>query len=262
LVTAADSDPLIDGGGAAPEVPSTLLPLFPTTSSTRPGKATTTVTATAAVAVGAPPRLGTYIYAVDGSETLKGHGSRRLPATMTMTVTRESGMSARDVTLSYTFSNQHVEREVVSFDGTAVAGRYHTFTVTFGIATRTFTATARPAVTRAALPLTAGMTRSGVSDATDGAGEPLRTEDWKVTDIALRRMTEGGKPVDVWEITVDRTSRPGASESLSETRRWWFDPTQGLAVRWESRLHIERTDSVGTTYDSTYSATLTETHPA
>ena len=80
-------------------------------------------------------------------------------------------------------------------------------------------------------------------------GSSSRVEDWKVTDVALRG--------DAWEIAFERSSRPGAAETVRETRRGWFDPSRSIWVKWEEHVHSERPNELGATYSLDYVANLT-----
>ncbi len=85
---AAGADDGGSGQGGAAELPEPALPLFPTTSTTRAAKTTSSVAPTTRVVaepVFKPPALGSYTYAVSGTESLEASGKRALPGTMTLT---------------------------------------------------------------------------------------------------------------------------------------------------------------------------------
>ncbi|HZN12810.1 MAG TPA: hypothetical protein VFB78_00960 [Acidimicrobiales bacterium] len=251
-----DSDTPTEAG--SPGVPSTLLPLFPTTTTTRPVKATTT---TLAVASGAtvltPPATGVYVYSVDGTETLSGSGSRKLPGSMRVTAQR-TGAAADEIVLDLVLSDRHREREVLAYKRDGVALRYADLDVAFSLGTRASSATYRPLVARAVAPFASGATRSGVSEALDGAGHAVRTEDWKVTDVGPRTLLG----VSTWQITSERSSRAGATEQLTESRTAWFDPARRVFVKWQTHLRLQRATGTARTYDLTYTAVLTGFTPA
>jgi hypothetical protein len=246
----------LTGASGNAEVGPPPLPLFPTTSSTRPSK-TAATSAIAAAAVSATtagsvtPVFGTYAYDVTGTEALTGFGSRTLPSTMTLTIKR--GAAAGDMAVDLSLGANHTEHEVVAAGAELIALRASTITAVFGPVTRNVAATYDVPVGRAVLPLAAASSRTGASVAHDAAGTTLRTEDWKVTDVASQTMTVGGAATTVWEVTLSRTSRAGASEPLKETRRAWFDPARGIWVKWETHLHDERGVS---SYELDYTATL------
>jgi hypothetical protein len=256
------------GGGAAPDVATPVLPLFPSTTTTgRPGKTTSTAVpgvagrGTTDEATVAPPRLGTYTYAVDGTEAMAGAGSRKLPPSMRLGASRPTDAAADEVVFDLNFSDQHTEREIVAFRSDRIAVRHESINVVFGLRKRSTQFGYSPAVGRAVVPLASSASRSGASTATDGSGTTMRTEDWKATDVAKRSLTVAGSTVEVWEISTERTSRPGAVEQFHETRRAWFDPARRMFVKWESHVHTERTSGVSSAYDLNYTATFTTYTP-
>jgi hypothetical protein len=251
-----------DYSGPGAGVPPSLTPLFPATTSSLPAKGALANTTTAAqqqpaAAALPPPALGVYTYAVAGDEAMTGFGSRKLPETMKLTAHRPGALAADELVLDLWFSDLHSESLVVGFGSDAVSLRQSTLTVMFGPVTRTSAASYSPSVGRAALPFVANAVRTGVSPARDPAGQVERTEDWKVTDVAPRAVAIAGTPTTAWEIVVERTSRPGATEQLRETGRAWFDPARRMWVRWETHLRTQRTEGVTFTYDLNYVATLT-----
>jgi hypothetical protein len=243
-----------DYGGASPgaDVPEPVLPLFPTTSTTKATKAASTTSSPSTVRAQADvgsvlPKLGVYTFSVAGNESATGGGTRALPPTMRLTAHR-TGAAADEVILDSQFSDQHTEREVVGFRTDRLSLRQEAMTVAFGIAGRSGTTTYTPALPRVLVPLTANATRIGASEARDGSGALLRTEDWKITTVAQR--------ANGWEVLIERTSRPGAAESLRDTYRGWFDPTRGTWVKWERHLHTQRNNGVAFSYNLDYTATL------
>jgi hypothetical protein len=56
---------------------------------------------------------------------------------------------------------------------------------------------------------------------------------------------------------VQRNSEPGSSDEVNRFRRYWYDPTRALWVRWHEVFHGSR-DMFGLTfsYDTDYTATL------
>jgi hypothetical protein len=251
LITAGD----FRGSTAGPDVPPDVLPLFPSTTTASVARTTSTANSTTAQSAFdpamSPPAVGAYAYAIDGSESTTGFGSRKLPATMKLTTRRANGLAANEVVFDLNFSPNHHESEVVVFRADAVAVRRQATDVSFGPVKWTSDYQYRPVVARAALPFVSGAVRSGESDVRDGGGTVVRIEDWKVTDAAG------------WEVSFERTSRAGAAESLRETWRAWFDPSRRIWVKWETHRHIERrANGLPVAYDLDYVATFTGFTPA
>jgi hypothetical protein len=247
----------VGGASGSPDAEPLPLPLFPTTTSTRPGKGSTSsvlgaVAASATSTRGIEPAFGSFRYGVQGTEALTGFGTRKLPTTMTLTVAR--GSTANDVVIDAAIGADHTEHEALSTRSDLIGLQSATITAVFGPVTRTTAGTYDGPVGRVALPAAASATRSGASVVKDADGTTLRTEDWKVTDVASQSMTVGGAVATVWEVTLTRTSRPGATEALTETRRAWFDPARRLFLKWETHLHTERGVQA---YDLDYTATIT-----
>ncbi|MEA3020243.1 MAG: hypothetical protein QOI47_1767, partial [Actinomycetota bacterium] len=140
------------------------------------------------------PVSGTYTYAVDGTESATAFGSRRLPATMTMTVAPEPGGPAVDRVLDLRFSDQHEEREIAAFQTSGVSFVYEAGSVTFGPYTQTSEASYRPPMLQVPLPLAQGAVTRGTSDATS------RVEDWTVTVGDREKVGD----IDTWVVTIHR----------------------------------------------------------
>jgi hypothetical protein len=201
-----------------------------------------------------PPAAGTYTYDVAGTESLTGGGKRNLPGTMTLVASRVGGVGTDDVAFDMQFSNAHAERAQTFFGRDMALVRQDTLHVSMGLFKRNVTTTYNPGYAVAVVPFMAGASRSGVTDAFDADGKFLRTEDWRVTDI-------GPTPIG-WQISLQRTSRPGAAEALYETRTMWFDTARRMWSRWEVHLHTEKSGLVKSSYDLNYAATLANFSPA
>jgi len=242
-------------GDAQPSAPDPPLPLFPSTSTTRPGRSTTTdlpLADDASVSSASGPMrpaAGTFTYAVDGSEATTGIGSRKLPGAMTMTV--RGGPD--QLTVDLAFGANHTEHEVLTVGADLIGMRSSTITATFGPVTRTIAGNNDDPIGRLALPLSPSRARSGTSQVRDTDGNVLRTEDWKVVDAGSETVTVGGTSTTAWVITLDRKSRPDASESVTETRKAWFDATRRVWVKWQTEFHSQKGV---TAYDLNYTATL------
>lgn len=261
LVSEADRASLTAGieiGGASgdPSLPPPTVPLFSAAPAPAVAKPTSTTSlissngpggATATEAV--HPAVGTFTYNVDGTEGTTGFGTRKLPTTMTLAIQRGGDGFAVDLALGA----DHKEHEVWSASADLIGLRGENITAVFGPVTRSMAATYDASVGRLSLPLKASTSRAGASAARDASGAALRTEDWTVTDVNAQTVTIGGASVSAWEVTVTRTSRSGATEPLTETRKAWFDPTHGLWLKWQTQLHTDRGVS---SYDLNYTATL------
>ena len=248
---AADGADVVGGRGSGDAGTVPVLPLFPTTSTTKVSRTSTSAaqTSTTSPVVLDPPAVGTYGYAVSGTEASASGGQRALPGAMTLVASK--GASAGSFVFDMRFSDQHVEQAVVAFRTDGISLSQETRTVTF-LGTRTQGGALAPAVAQVVWPATAGASRSGASTVRDGAGRVVRTEDWKVVDTAVRS--------GVWEVTLERTSRPGAIETLHETRHAFFDTGRRMWTKWETHLHTDRPGELAAAYDLDYTATLT-THP-
>jgi hypothetical protein len=250
--TGGAADP---NAGVSSSPPPSLEQLFPATSTTRAGGSSTTTTRLAPTTAARPlplPATGTYTYAVDGTESTTGFPSRHLPATMTLTIAR----AGNDVTFTSQFSAQHAERDVLRYSTDGVALTQETRNATFGSTTRSTDARFEPAVRALVLPATKGAAASGASTARDSGGVTAWQEDWHVTDVAAKTLTLAGKPVDTWEVTITRASRPGSADQFHETRTYWYDLTRGLWVRWDETVHATHAQGLTVAYDLTFSASL------
>jgi hypothetical protein len=257
------------GGGPAPSLPADRpLPYSPADG---PTTTTTVVASTASstevapiaapeqrTAVGAPataeigatftpPALGTYTYAVEGTESATGFGQRRLPEAMTTTISADPDGPASNRVLDLTLSDQHEEREIVSFDGAGASFVYEAGSVTFGPYTQTSEADYDPAMVQIPAHLAPGVVVRGTTDA------GTRVEDWTVTVQGRERVRD----LDTWLVTIERQSRPGTAEQVTRSRTYWFAPTLGTWVQMKERMHASR-DMAGASfdYDCEYTATL------
>jgi hypothetical protein len=227
--------------------PSTSAAAAPTT--TVPGAASPVAAAAATAVVPAP---GTYTYAVDGSESATGFGTRTLPETMTMTVNADPDGDAATRVLDLRFSAQHEEREIATFGPDGVAFVFEAGSVTFGPYTRTSEADYDPPMLQVPGSLAPGVVVQGTTDASS------RVEDWTVTVEGTERVGA----YDTWVVRIDRQSQPGSSEEVQRTRRYWFAPALGIWVKWTEELHASQTMAGATFgYACEYTAILESVAP-
>ena len=225
---------------------------IPGTSADRPAAAAP------APAGPARPALGNYTYAVDGEEGATGFGNRRFPDQMTTVVHGGPGLAPDELVFDITYSQEHVEREIVAYRGDGVYFTFEGGQVSFGPGTQTSEADYDPPMLQIPWPLEPGATRTGVSKAKGSDGSVVRTEDWKATVVGVEPITAAGGPVEAWKVEVDRRSQPGSAEQLVRHRTYWYDPGRGIWVQFTETVHGERKAGPTTfTYDSSLTATLT-----
>jgi hypothetical protein len=228
----------------------------PRVSSTKPAATPTTPIPTSSP-TSPLPAAGVYTYAVTGTESATGFGSRTFPATMTTTVHTAEGLAADELVLDLVFSNQHEEREIVAWRPDGVAFTFEGGSITFGSTTQTSEADYEPAMTQVPLPLGAGVARAGTSRAKDSSGNVTRTEDWKVKVEGQDTVVIAGVPTPTWVVTIDRQTKPGSADQVSRKRRYWYDPARKLWVRWaEDFVGARNMFGLTFSYEAHYTATL------
>jgi hypothetical protein len=209
------------------------------------------------------PRLGSYVYAVEGTEDATAFGSREYPDEMTMTVHRPTlrGSSAPDleddeVVFDLVFSGDHEEREIVAYRTNGISFTYEAGSVTFGI-TQTSEASYKPPMLQVPAKLEPGNVVEGTSRAISPDGEETRVEDWVVTVEGRETIDIMGEAVPTWVVEIERQSRPGSSEQVTRTRRYWFSPAHRLWVKWEEKLDGRQAFGPGSfRYRTEFTATL------
>jgi hypothetical protein len=215
------------------------------------------------------PALGRYIYAVQGSEQATAFGSRKYPPEMTTTVHRTQPqdpgvprLRSEEVIFDLYFSNNHEEREIVSYRPGGIVFTYEAGSVTFGPVTQTSEAVYDPPMLQISIPLVEGAHKAGTSRAINNAGEVVRTEDWTVQVIGRDEIDIAGEPVRAWVVQIDRQSRPGSREQVTRSRKYWFDPRRSLWVRWDEKLDGMQSFGPGSfTYHTQFTATLSRVEP-
>jgi hypothetical protein len=212
------------------------------------------------------PAVGTYTYAVDGTEAASGFGERRYPAEMVVSVHGGEGLRADEVVLDQRFSDEHEERLILRLDGDDLTASFEGGSITFGPGTQTSQADYRPPmllVPVAAGAAPPGTARTGSSEAVADGGAVSRVEDWTVTVVGREVVDVLGAPTPTWVVRTERQSRPGSAEQVTRVRTAWYDPARGLWVRWTERFDGHRS-SLGLrfSYTSSYTATLRAESPA
>jgi hypothetical protein len=221
------------------------------TSSTQPGRSVDPLTT-------GLPAPGTYTYAVQGSESASLFGSRAFPAKMTLVVHPSADLPESSTVADYTFSQDHQERQVLSRTDNGLTFSFEGGSVTFGPGTQTSQSDYVPPMVQTPGALAAGTTAHGTTTAVDPASRAVsRVEDWTTTVIGQETISIGGTPVDTWVVDVHRQSRPGATDNVTRDRRYWYDPSRALWVRWHESFHGSR-QTLGLTFSYTddYTATL------
>ena len=230
----------------------------PTTTVTGPSKATPAATAPA----GGKPAAGTYTWTVDGTEGASFVGSRKFPEKMTMVVHGGAGVDADQLVMDLTYSDKHAERQIVGFRNDGVYFDFEGGSVTFGPRTETSQADYEPPILEIPLPLQAGLSRTGVTQAKGANGTVSRTEDWKTTVLGQEAVTVGGATVNAWKVEVQRKFRPGTPDQGYRNRTMWFDPARNLWVKFTEVFHGERHQAgFSFTYDSNATAVLASFTP-
>jgi hypothetical protein len=281
--TTAATQPATTGSTAAPRTTATTRKAAAsatTVTSTRAAGATTTTRAASGPAPTAPgppnpaappatpqdptgkPALGTYTYNVDGTEGASFVGTRKLPDKMTMVVHGGNGLKPDQLVMDLTYSSQHAEREIVGFRNDGVYFDFEGGSITFGPRTETSQADYEPPILEVPLPLQAGLSRTGVTQAKGADGKISRTEDWKTTVLGQEAVTVGGATVNAWKVEVQRKFRPGSADQGTRNRTMWFDPTRHIWVKFTEVFHGERHVALGNfTYDSNVTAVLASFSP-
>lgn len=254
--TSTIADAVVAGTSVTKITPSTAAPRAARNGPTAPAPTLPAPTPSSPL-----PAAGTYTYGVSGTESAPGFGSRNFPSTMTLTAHKATGLAADELVFDMVFSNQHEEREIVAWRGDSVAFTFEGGSVTFGSTTQTSEADYEPAMTQIPLPLAAGVTRSGFSNAKDSSGQTTRTEDWKVKVEGQDTVVIAGTPTPTWVVTVERQSRPGSADQVTRNRRYWYDAARKIWVRWaEDFTGARQMFGFTFTYEAHYTATLQSFH--
>lgn len=214
------------------------------------------------------PALGRYVYAVGGYEEATAFGRRNYPSEMTTTVHRTQPTDASvpqlepdEIIFDLFFSNNHEEREILAYREGGIVFTYEAGSVSFGF-TQTSEATYDPPMLQIPAPLELGVERTGTSEAKDTNGNVTRTEDWTVQILAVEQLDILGQLADTWVVQINRQSRPGGSEQITRSRKYWFDPQRALWVKWEEKLDGAQEFGPGTfNYSTEFTATLSRIEP-
>jgi hypothetical protein len=209
------------------------------------------------------PRLGTYTWAVSGTEAATGFGSRSFPDQMTMVAHSDNGLGPSQVVLDITYSSDHTERELLDRIASGLAFDFEGGQVTFGGVSQNNQGDYRPPMVQVPNQLAPGQTVSGTSPVIASDGSTERTEDWTVHVVDQETIPAAGQPVPTWKVSIDRQSRPGSSQRISRSRTYWYDPVRALWVKYTEREHGEQPYGPFTfTYDDNLTATLSSFQPS
>ena len=207
------------------------------------------------------PTVGTYTYAVEGTEGATAFGSRSYPTRAGIVVHRDPALRDDELVFDLRLSGQHEEREVVRTTAAGLAFSFEAGSITFGPGTQTSQAGYDPVMVQIPYPLGPGAQASGSSAAKDG-GTVARVEDWTAKVVGQEVLDVLGRQRTTWVVDVQRRTRPGGAEQVDRFRRYWYDPELGIWVRWTERFDASRDLLVDFTYHTTYTATLVGFVPA
>jgi hypothetical protein len=181
---------------------------------------------------------------------------------MTMVVHTASGLQPDQLVMDLTYSSNHAERELVGFRNDGVYFDFEGGSITFGPRTETSQADYEPPILEVPIPMQAGLSRTGVTQAKGADGKVSRTEDWKTTVLGQEAVTVGGATVNAWKVEVQRKFRPGSADQGFRNRTMWFDPARHIWVKFTEVFHGERHVGLGSfTYDSNVTAVLASFTP-
>ena len=212
---------------------------------------------TAAPARPRVPALGIYTFAVSGTESATLVGSRSFAPQMTLVAHRGGRADSEEVVLDQEFSTDHEEREIARYTNEGIFLTHEAGSLTFGLVTQGSDVRYDPPMGQIPFPLVAGTTRSGSSTAREPGGAVARVDDWTTRILGQETIAVAGATVPTWKVQFERRSRPGGSDQVIQTTRYWFDPARGISVRWEESVHAERNTLLFRgTYDERYEATL------
>ncbi len=214
------------------------------------------------------PTFAKYVYQVTGYEQATAFGRRNYPSEMTMTVHRPEStdgalprLADDELIFDLFFSQDHEEREIVAFRPDGIVFTYEAGSVSFGF-TQTSEATYDPPMLQIPVPLSEGAVLTGTSVAKNPAGKITRTEDWTVSVLPREDILITGEIVHAFVVQIDRRSRPGSTERVTRTRKYWFDPDRVLWVKWEERMNGAQDVGPGSfNYTTEFTATLTRIEP-
>lgn len=184
-------------------------------------------------------------------------GSRSFPPRMTLVAHRRGGVGPEQVVLDQEFSADHEEREVALYTDEGIFLTDEAGSLTFGLVTQGSDVRYDPPMGQIPFPLVPGTTRSGSSIARERNGAGARVDDWTTRILGQETVAVAGALVPTWAVQFERRSRPGGSDQVIQTTRYWFDPVRGISVKWEESVHGERnTLLIRGAYDERYVATL------
>ncbi|MDQ2650955.1 MAG: hypothetical protein M3Z03_15565, partial [Actinomycetota bacterium] len=209
-----------------------------------------------------PPALGSYTYAVSGSESVTGFGGRGYPAQATIAVHRDPSIGPDELVHDVKLSDQHEERQIIRYDASGIAFTFEGGAITFGPGTQTSQGHYDPPMVQVPFPLQAGASATATSPVKDPGGSVSRTEQWTSKVVGQETLDVLGQPRTTWVIDLQRNTTPGGPEQVDRFKRYWYDPELGVWVKWVERFHAARNMVVSFNYDTEYTATLTGFRPA
>jgi hypothetical protein len=207
--------------------------------------------------------LGTYVYAVQGSEGATGFGSRSFSAQMTMTVHGGPGVdpATQDV-FDLAFSANHNEREIVQWTPQGVAFTFEGGQVQFGPVSQVNQGTYTPPMLQIPAPLTAGKVQHGKTQVYSGSSVE-RVEDWTVTILGAETVAVGNTSIPTVKVQVDRQSGPGPAQQTTRHTTFWYDPSRQVWIKFYEKENGSQTVlGLNFTYSDELTATLASFTPA
>ncbi len=220
------------------------------------------------------PSLGTYVYAVTGTESASLFTSRDYPPEMEMTVHRpessiqrpgqQSGapLASDELVFDLFFSQDHEEREIVAYGKHGIAFTFEGGSITIGTDAQTTEATYDPPMVQIPVPLAQEATVEGTSRAIAPDGSTVRTEDWSVTVTGVDQLQVMDETVETFVVKIERQSQPGSDEQLTRSRTYWVDPARSIWVKFEEHSSSSRGSGLSaSSYSSDFTATLDRIEP-
>lgn len=208
------------------------------------------------------PAPGTYTWRVDGTEGATGFGSRRLPSSMTVVAHGDKGLAPGQIVLDTTYSSDHQERRIVGGENGALVMAFEGGQVRFGPMAQSNSGGYTPPMVLVPAELHPGAVTRGSTNVKDASGGVERIEDWTLTVVQRTTIPVVGITTPVWELVLERASRPGSDQQVRREIREWWDPSRRSLVRYHDTMHGEQHYAgVAFTYDSGITADLVRYAP-
>jgi hypothetical protein len=227
-----------------------------------PAPATPTAGSGASPAASVVPAAGTYTWRVDGTEGATGFGSRPLPSSMTVVAHGDKGIAPGQIVLDTTYSSDHQERLIVGEQSGALVSVFEGGQVRFGPMAQTNSGRYAPPIVLVPADLHDGAVTKGTTNVKDGSGKVERIEDWTLSVVHRTTIPVAGVPTSVWELVLERNTRPGSDQQVHRVIREWWDPNRRSLVRYHDTMHGEQHYAgVAFTYDSDITADFVKYTP-